>query len=378
MAGRLEQLPFGLLRNVTLRECAATWPCQASRAPCSSGMRRYNPGTMKNTIMKLMAVALLTQAALVVAANSPSAAQAGTDFVSGQRYYTGDGVPQDYARAAQLFRRAGSNGHPYAQYMLALMLEHGYGVTADLAEAKLWYRRAAKLGDLRAQRRLQSLGETPLAPLTTETPRPLPPPASRPAPVAPAAEAPSAATQVQASAVAAAPALSLAPPAAPAAPAAPADAAPAESPTPVYAPPVALPPLAAYSPPPVAAPAAPPPADRRGAVAPTLRVVLPTEQLSPITAGAIQQYRDAMAAADYASALRALEQAREDGIPALGLDEPHTARELARLAVLAQDNSLARVYLQQAISLGAPKAQEAWTQLSAGAEATVIAELLID
>jgi hypothetical protein len=127
-----------------------------------------------------------------------------------------------------------------------------------------------------------------------------------------------------------------------------------------------------------AATAAPPPADRRGAVAPTLRVVLPTEQLSPITAGAIQQYRDAMAAADYASALRALEQAREDGIPALGLDEPHTARELARLAVLAQDNSLARVYLQQAISLGAPKAQEAWTQLSAGAEATVIAELLID
>jgi hypothetical protein len=330
-------------------------------------------------ILRTGAAAFLALCAAGAGATSPSEAQAGIDFVSGQRYYTGDGVPQNYTRAALLFRRAAGNGHPYAQFMLGLMLENGYGVDANLPEARLWYRRAAEQGESRAQRRLHDLGEA-LPPVATD---PVVPPSATRAPAAVAmtpAPADGTPTPVAAAAVPRPTAAPSAPVPTPTTPQVPAPAPPAASePEPAYAAPVPLAPLAAYTPLPKAeTPVTPPPAERPRARAPALRVVLPLQELSPITADAVRQYRDAMAAADYGSALRALEQAREDGIPALGLDEPHTARELARLALLSDDAALARVYLQQASTLGAPRAEEAWTRLAAGADASAVAELLID
>jgi TPR repeat protein len=50
-------------------------------------------------------------------------------------YVDGHLFPQDYQRAAELFRTAADAGNPEAQYALATMYKEGKGVPKDLAEA---------------------------------------------------------------------------------------------------------------------------------------------------------------------------------------------------------------------------------------------------
>lgn len=59
------------------------------------------------------------------------------------RYYTGDGVMQDYAKAADLFRRAAMQGHAAAQYNLGILNYFGQGTAPDIKEAAHWFQRAA-------------------------------------------------------------------------------------------------------------------------------------------------------------------------------------------------------------------------------------------
>lgn len=108
-----------------------------------------------------------SQVSAAAPASVQADAQAGEDFVNGQRYYAGDGVPQSYMRAAALYRRAAEKGHRYAQYSLALLYDHGYGVSRDRAEAVHWYRQAAMRGDARAVNRLAMLGEPAPDPTVT-------------------------------------------------------------------------------------------------------------------------------------------------------------------------------------------------------------------
>ncbi len=62
-------------------------------------------------------------------------------------YLRGDGVPQNYGKAAALFRRAAVGGrNSQAQHALAVMLERGIGGKKDLREALRWYRKAAENG----------------------------------------------------------------------------------------------------------------------------------------------------------------------------------------------------------------------------------------
>jgi TPR repeat protein len=69
----------------------------------------------------------------------------------GTLYYNGQGVNQDYAEAARLFRLAAEKGDPYAQSNLAYMCEVGEGVPQDYQEAAKWYLKAAEQGNVQAQ-----------------------------------------------------------------------------------------------------------------------------------------------------------------------------------------------------------------------------------
>jgi TPR repeat protein len=62
-------------------------------------------------------------------------------------YLRGEGIKQDRAKAAELYRKAAVDGNePGGQYALGVMLERGDGVKQDEIEALLWYRRAAAAG----------------------------------------------------------------------------------------------------------------------------------------------------------------------------------------------------------------------------------------
>ncbi len=64
----------------------------------------------------------------------------------GLDYYNGQGVPRDYAKAAQLFQIAADQGYPPAQANLAALFTNGKGVPQDSDQAIQWYRKAAVQG----------------------------------------------------------------------------------------------------------------------------------------------------------------------------------------------------------------------------------------
>ena len=57
----------------------------------------------------------------------------------------------DYATAMRVWRPLADQGNADAQYGLAVLYSHGYGVAEDDAEAEKWYRKAAEQGDSAAQ-----------------------------------------------------------------------------------------------------------------------------------------------------------------------------------------------------------------------------------
>ena len=73
------------------------------------------------------------------------------DYRNGVRYAFGDGVPQDYAKAAEYFMRAAIQGLPDAQYNLGALFDKGLGVPKDPVRAAIWYHSAAEQGHASAQ-----------------------------------------------------------------------------------------------------------------------------------------------------------------------------------------------------------------------------------
>jgi hypothetical protein len=59
----------------------------------------------------------------------------------------GMGVPQDFAKAAEFYRRAAEMGVGQAAYYLGNLYRDGRGVARDREAAYRWYRRAAEQGD---------------------------------------------------------------------------------------------------------------------------------------------------------------------------------------------------------------------------------------
>jgi TPR repeat protein len=74
----------------------------------------------------------------------PSAEQA--QFELGERYYRGEGVPRDMAKAAEWWQEAAEQGHASAQYSLGFMYYRGEGVPEDNVLAHAWFNLSARSG----------------------------------------------------------------------------------------------------------------------------------------------------------------------------------------------------------------------------------------
>jgi len=98
------------------------------------------------------------QAALPPAADAPPPPPAAeearpgeADYQQGLRYYNGDGVEQNFGKAAQYFLKAAEAGHVGAQYNLGIMNYTGQTGGQDFANAAKWFERAASKGHTQAQ-----------------------------------------------------------------------------------------------------------------------------------------------------------------------------------------------------------------------------------
>jgi TPR repeat protein len=91
------------------------------------------------------------------AANSATAlaptggGDAETQFGRGLKYASGTGAAQDYAQAAEWYRKAAAQNHSLAQFNLGMMYARGQGVTRDPVQSRMWFDRAAQQGDAGAQ-----------------------------------------------------------------------------------------------------------------------------------------------------------------------------------------------------------------------------------
>ena len=64
----------------------------------------------------------------------------------GFAYERGEGIASDLAEAALWYRRAADQKHPRAQWSMGRLYDHGYGVAVDPALAAGWYTKAAEQG----------------------------------------------------------------------------------------------------------------------------------------------------------------------------------------------------------------------------------------
>lgn len=69
----------------------------------------------------------------------------------GYAYYSGDGVPQDYEKAAFWFEKAAENGFAAAQYNLGVLYENGDGVPQSDTTAFGWFLKSAEQDDVDGQ-----------------------------------------------------------------------------------------------------------------------------------------------------------------------------------------------------------------------------------
>ncbi len=77
------------------------------------------------------------------------------EFSLGWMYQTGNGVPKDYAKAAQWLRDSAAQGNADAETNLGTLYADGQGVPENFTMAIQWYRKAADQGGAVAQ---ESLG----------------------------------------------------------------------------------------------------------------------------------------------------------------------------------------------------------------------------
>ena len=89
-----------------------------------------------------------------LAAEATARAGAEELFLDGLNFANGEGMAQDYARAAACYTEAAAQGHSVAQLNLAALYERGQGVARDATKALMWLTKAAKLGNAAAQYRL--------------------------------------------------------------------------------------------------------------------------------------------------------------------------------------------------------------------------------
>ncbi len=94
---------------------------------------------------------------LAAAKGNPSA-----QFQVATRLAQGRGNAQDYAEAANWFKRSAQQGFAQSQYRLGTLYERGLGVSKDTSRAQTWYRRAAEQGSMKAMHNLAVLSANPI------------------------------------------------------------------------------------------------------------------------------------------------------------------------------------------------------------------------
>jgi TPR repeat protein len=72
-------------------------------------------------------------------------------FRLGLKFANDKSAAQDYAQAAEWYRKAADQSHALAQFNLGVMYARGQGVDRDEAAAALWLGKAAQQGDAGAQ-----------------------------------------------------------------------------------------------------------------------------------------------------------------------------------------------------------------------------------
>src|SRR5437762_3316950 len=77
-----------------------------------------------------------------------------SEYQLGLCYYSGDGVPKDFSKAAKWFRKAAEQNNAAAQCNLGISYASGQGVAKDGVEAAKWFRKAAEQNYADAQFRL--------------------------------------------------------------------------------------------------------------------------------------------------------------------------------------------------------------------------------
>ncbi len=82
-----------------------------------------------------------------------------SQFVLGEMYQKGDGVPQEFAEAIKWYRMAAEKGHASAQNKLGLMYEYGQYVRQDYVHAHVWYNLSAAQGKIDAVNNRDDLAE---------------------------------------------------------------------------------------------------------------------------------------------------------------------------------------------------------------------------
>ena len=65
----------------------------------------------------------------------------------GWLYQSGQGVPKDLGKAAELYQKAADQGNVFAQNNLGLLYQSGEGVPKDLRKAAELYQKAADQGN---------------------------------------------------------------------------------------------------------------------------------------------------------------------------------------------------------------------------------------
>jgi len=64
----------------------------------------------------------------------------------GRAYHLGKGVPKDFAKAADLYRKSATHGNAKAMYNLGYIYHHAQGVPQDDVTAQKWFQQAADKG----------------------------------------------------------------------------------------------------------------------------------------------------------------------------------------------------------------------------------------
>jgi|GEM_PF-2726348 len=81
-------------------------------------------------------------------------------FNLAQMYARGDGVPQDFVKAAHWYRLVANQGFPEARFRLGVFFERGVGVPVDFLCAYMWHSLAATAGWQPAEAHLEALAPT--------------------------------------------------------------------------------------------------------------------------------------------------------------------------------------------------------------------------